>query len=689
MNKNVSPNLNAAQLKAVSAPTGPLLVLAGAGTGKTRVVISRIAQLVQRGTCPTRILAVTFTNRAAREMLSRANQLLKRKKDGPKPEISTIHSLCVRILRRHASRLGYPERFIIIDRGDQEGTARKVLKDLRVPDASLRPADLLQRVSRWKSVGVRPADAFSNLSADADESWELAAAGYRRYQEALRAVGAMDFDDLLIAADELFTTHEDIRQTESSRFDHILVDEYQDTSGIQERILMALARDHQSLCVVGDDDQSIYAWRGAQIHHILDFAHRWPDATVVRLEENYRSTPEIIKAANALITHNSKRHGKTLVAKSPAGVPPTINQAQDEVNEAQDVVSEVESLLREGATIPAETAILVRTGEQTRVFEQELRRRDIPYELIGSRSFFDRREVKDTLAFLRLIIDPDDDMALSRIANVPPRGLSSHTIEKCRTAASIGGRSLWQELKHASQNNELTRAAMGGAHSLEQLVALRDRAATVGAAETLRIALAQTGYQKYLERIYEDDLHEAEARWLCVEEVVNALAQHEKTHRIAKNCNDFVQLARQFLDDLILEITEAERLESDQDKGKGNKLRLMTLHAAKGLEFDCVWMVGMEEGLLPHARSLNEGIQAVDEERRLCYVGVTRARKRLSLSLCLTRMKWGKTKMCRPSRFLYELTDQAEKFEPCDDDSVHSSSKSKEKVTRKRAVRRR
>ncbi|MEO1991484.1 MAG: UvrD-helicase domain-containing protein [Pirellulales bacterium] len=689
MNKNFPPNLNAAQLRAVSAPAGPLLVLAGAGTGKTRVVISRIAQLVKRGACPSRILAVTFTNRAAREMLGRANQLLKRKKDGPKPEISTIHSLCVRILRRHASRLGYPERFIIIDRGDQEGTARKVLKDLRVPDASLRPADLLQRVSRWKSVGIRPADAFSNLSADADESWELAAAGYRRYQEALKAVGAMDFDDLLISVDALFTTHEDIRQKESRRFDHILVDEYQDTSGIQERILMALARDHQSLCVVGDDDQSIYAWRGAQIHHILDFAHRWPDATVVRLEENYRSTPEIIKAANALITHNSKRHGKTLVSKSPAGVPPTINQAQDEVNEAQDVVSEVESLLREGATIPAETAILVRTGEQTRVFEQELRRRDIPYELIGSRSFFDRREVKDILAFLRLIIDPNDDMALSRIANVPPRGLSNHTIEKCRNAASIAGRSLWQELEHASNNNELTRAARGGMHSLEQLVALRDSAATVGAAETLRIALDQVGYKKYLERVYDDDLNEAEARWLCVEDVVNALAQHEKTHRITNNCNDFVQLARQFLDDLILEITEAERLENDQDKGKGNKLRLMTLHAAKGLEFDCVWMVGMEEGLLPHVRSLKDGIQAVDEERRLCYVGVTRARKRLALTLCLTRMKWGKTKPCRPSRFLYELTEQAEKFEPCSDDMAHTSSHPKAKEPRKRTARRR
>ncbi|MFM7034118.1 MAG: ATP-dependent helicase, partial [Planctomycetia bacterium] len=400
---DASPKLNAAQLQAVTAPVGPLLVLAGAGTGKTRVVIARIAHLVRRGTCPSRILAVTFTNKAAREMLARARSLLPRKKDGPKPEISTIHSLCVRILRRHAARLGYPERFTIVDRGDQEGTARSVLKELRVPEASLRPADLLDRVSRWKSAGIRPDDAFANLSSDADESWELAAAGYRRYQQALRSTGAVDFDDLLLVVDELFTAHEDARRQEAGRFDHLLVDEYQDTSGIQERILASLARDHRSFCVVGDDDQSIYAWRGAQIAHILDFAKRWPGATVVRLEENYRSTPEIIKAANELIGHNTRRHGKQLISRAPSGVPPVIMQAQDEVDESQRVVGETESLLREGATIPAECAILVRTGEQTRAFEQELRRRGIPYELIGSRSFFDRREVKDVMAFLRLL----------------------------------------------------------------------------------------------------------------------------------------------------------------------------------------------------------------------------------------------------------------------------------------------
>ncbi|MFM7244809.1 MAG: ATP-dependent helicase, partial [Planctomycetaceae bacterium] len=266
--------LNPAQQEAVHAPPGPLLVLAGAGTGKTRVVIARIGHLVWRGAKPSRILAVTFTNKAAREMLARAQKGLK-KGSVEKPEISTIHSLCVRILRRHAARLGYPDRFAIIDRGEQEAAARAVLKELKIADTVLRPADLLDRVSRWKSRAVRADVALDAVPADADDTWTLAAAGYRRYQNGLKAAGAVDFDDLLLLVDELFTHHEDVRRAEAGRFDHVLIDEYQDTSGIQERILSALARDHRSICVVGDDDQSIYAWRGAEISHILDFAKRW------------------------------------------------------------------------------------------------------------------------------------------------------------------------------------------------------------------------------------------------------------------------------------------------------------------------------------------------------------------------------------------------------------------------------
>jgi len=649
----------------VQAPIGPLLVLAGAGTGKTRVVIARIAHLVWRGSRPSRILAVTFTNKAAREMLARAKASLKPRSGGRSnqaggkedlPEISTIHSLCVRILRRHATRLGYPERFAIIDRGEQESTARKVLKELKVPDTTLSPGDLVDRVSRWKSAAVRPDDAMANLSADAPEHWTLAAAGYRRYQHALRVAGAVDFDDLLMLVEELFDKHEDVRLVEAGRFDHVLVDEYQDTSGIQERILSALARDHRSICVVGDDDQSIYAWRGAQISHILEFPNRWPRAVTIRLEENYRSTPEIIHAANTLIACNTRRHRKTLVSRAPSGPPPAIVQAQDELDEARRVVSDVEARIREGSVDPPEAVILLRTGEQTRVFEQELRRRDIPYELVGSRSFFDRREVKDVMSFLRLMVDPDDDLALSRIANVPPRGLSSTVILAARSTAQSAGRSLWRELLGRRSEAALSSAAAGGVTALEQLIALGGGSPRPDPAEALRQLLERSGYRRFLEKEYEDAA-EFEARWACVEEVVNGLAGHHKLHRSE---HDLAKIVRGYLDDLVLDVKEAERFQDDKPASRA--LRLMTLHAAKGLEFDYVWMVGLEEGILPHHRSLADGLQAIAEERRLAYVGVTRARKRLALSLCLTRMKWGKSRPCRPSRFLYELTGQADKF---------------------------
>jgi len=277
----------------------------------------------------------------------------------------------------------------------------------------------------------------------------------------MRTAGAVDFDDLLLLVDELFTSHDAIRRGEAGRFDHLLIDEYQDTSGIQERILGSLARDHRSICVVGDDDQSIYAWRGAEIAHILDFATRWPGARIVKLEQNYRSTPEIIRAANLLIEQNGRRHGKTLVSHAPAGVPPAILQAQDEDDEARRVTGDIESLFRERQVDPSEAVILVRTGEQTRAYEQELRRRGIPYELVGSRSFFDRREVKDVMAFLRFLAEPDDDLALARIANLPPRGLSATTLQAARKAATEGGTSLWQELLAARAAGRLTAAGAG------------------------------------------------------------------------------------------------------------------------------------------------------------------------------------------------------------------------------------
>jgi DNA helicase-2/ATP-dependent DNA helicase PcrA len=645
--------LNPAQHDAVHAPPGPLLVLAGAGTGKTRVVIARIARLVQRGAAASRILAVTFTNRAAREMLERATTASgKRATRNDKPEISTIHSLCARILRRHAERAGYPPGFAIIDRGEQESVARRVLKEIKAPQTSLQPGDLLYRISRWKTAAIRPGDAAEYAE---DDRSQLAASGYRRYQDALKAAGAVDFDDLLCVVDELFTHDTEVRQSEAGRFDHVLVDEYQDTSRTQERILTALARDHKSFCVVGDDDQSIYAWRGAEISHILEFPQRWPGAHVVRLEENYRSTPQIITAANLLIERNSRRHGKTLISKGESGPPPVIVQAADEEDEAKRVVGEVADRIRLQQVTPGEAVILFRTGEQTRLFEQELRRRTIQYELVGSRSFFDRREVKDVMAFLRVQVDPDDDMAFVRIANVPPRGISAAVLKKTRGEASLAGTSLWKAFLAARSEKRLSPAASAGVDRLAEWVG-RDPPVSKAPSAVLAELIDTVGYQQFLAKEYEDP-DERAARQDCAQELVNALSQSErgKVGRLP-----FSQIVREFLDDLVLDVQERERFKSE--KPRGDVLRLMTLHAAKGLEFDAVWIVGMEEGFLPHKRAIDEGETGIAEERRLAYVGVTRARKRITLSLCLSRTKWGKRKASRPSRFLYELTGQAEKF---------------------------
>jgi DNA helicase-2/ATP-dependent DNA helicase PcrA len=658
----------------VHAPVAPLLVLAGAGTGKTRVVIARIAELVRRGSPPSRILAVTFTNKAAREMLSRLPKLRTpggsarspRASAPPQPdlpEISTIHSLCCRILRRNAERAGYTPRFGICDRTEQEAIARRVLKEIRVAEATLTPAQLLDRVGRWKTAGLDPDESIAHAE---DDVAQLAASGYRRYQRALENAGLVDFDDLLVVVDRLFRRHEDIRHSEAARFDHVLVDEYQDTSSIQDRILAGLARDHESLCVVGDDDQSIYAWRGAEVSHILQFKQSWPTATVVRLEENYRSTPEIIRAANLLIGHNARRLGKTLVSRAPSGPPPAVLQAEDELDEAKRVVGELADRLRLGECAPSEAAILVRIGELTRSFEQELRRRGVPYELVGSRSFFDRREVKDVMALTRLLVDPDDDLALARVANAPPRGLSPRVLEAGRRRAAAERSSLWRALVASAADGGLPPAAAAGVGEIERALqsaraaAVRD-AHTIRPSEALVSLLASLRYREHLEQEYEDAA-ERQERLGCVEELVNGLARASARPQGASpaGVDPLAASLSEFLDELVLDVQQAERFRSE--RRRGDAVKLMTLHAAKGLEFDAVWMVGMEENILPHHRALAEDGPGVDEERRLCYVGVTRARKRLTLSLCLTRLKWGKPRRSLPSRFLYELTGQPERF---------------------------
>jgi DNA helicase-2/ATP-dependent DNA helicase PcrA len=656
--------LNPAQLDAVRTLKGPLLVLAGAGTGKTRVVTYRIAELIRRGTRPDRILAVTFTKKAAGEMQQRAAELLSHSKKRPtapakravpRPEISTFHSLCVRILRRHIERLGYPQKFVICDRNEQESQARAALRELRAPNAALAPGDLLAIVSRWKSLSHRPEQAAAAAENDREQ---LAAAAYRRYQENLKRVGAVDFDDLLLLTEELLSKFGQVRRAESQRFDHVLIDEYQDTNRTQYQIVKALAGGHRNLCVVGDDDQSIYAWRGAEVAHILRFEQDWPEAKIVRLEDNYRSTAAILQYANTLIGFNRQRHEKVLRAARPGGLRPSILQCQDEAQEAQRVVADICSSLESRRAEPRDIAILCRTNEQPRSFETELRRAQVPYVLIGGMSFFDRKEVRDVLSYLKVIDNPHDEPALMRIINFPPRGIGNAAQKRLIDEATSRGKFLWDVLSDALVIDGIDAKT---AHAVGEFRRLIDESRVgeqkSGLAAIISQLLDKTKYRAALANLY-PDATEREARLASLEEIVNAAATYEKNHRVSSRAT-----LSGFLDDMLL----SERDDSDEKDSQlaRNAVALMTLHSAKGLEFPRVYLVGMEEGILPHKRSLAiENDAAIDEERRLCYVGVTRAREHLTLSFALTRRKWGKPQKTVPSRFLYEMTGQAESFPP-------------------------
>jgi DNA helicase-2/ATP-dependent DNA helicase PcrA len=670
-------DLNPAQYDAVTTLAGPLLVLAGAGTGKTRVVTYRIAELIRNRIRPERILAVTFTNKAADEMQQRTAAMLGKKLE-KRPEMSTFHSLCVRILHRHIHLLGYPTNFAIYDRGDQEGVARTVLREIRAPDAMLRPGDLIYLISRWKSASVRPEEAATLAQTDREH---LAAAGYRRYQNALKAAGALDFDDMLLCTEDLFAQFPKARKAEADRFDHLLVDEYQDTNGSQYRIVKALAAAHRNLCVVGDDDQSIYGWRGAEVAHILRFKSDWPDAKVVRLEINYRSTREIVEWSNRLIAFNKLRHGKVLRATC-SGEPPRILQLEDEEKEAKTVVGEIAARMLEKKRHPRDFAILCRTNEQPRAFEMELRRQKIPYVLMGGMSFYDRKEIRDILAYVKLLAHPSDEVSLLRIINLPARGISQTTVKRLMEEAIRRGRPLWEVLPDAGTLPGLSPAAVDAIGRFRAMIERFQREVkTRSLADVLKTLIREINYKDELTKLY-PNAADQESRWASVEELVNAAAAYSQR----ETDNGHRPAAAGFLQEVAL--TGDEYGQDKETKLQRDAVALMTLHAAKGLEFREVYMVGMEEGTLPHHRSIAEAEKgtgavcrngpegashkrclspfpasagaAVDEERRLCYVGVTRAQRRLTLTLALNRFKWGKSRPTIPSRFLYELTGRAD-----------------------------
>ncbi len=637
--------LNPGQRDAVHTLSGPLLVLAGAGTGKTRVVMHRLVELIRHGTRPSRILAVTFTNKAAKEMQERAAEMLgKRLKE--KPEISTFHSLCVRILRRNIKHLGYPSEFAIYDRGDQESVARGALREVRIAETALKPSEAINFIGQWKTSAVGSAEAAAIAQSDKQH---LAASVYRRYQDALRAAGAVDFDDLLLLSEELFRRFPDVCRQEAARFDHLMIDEYQDTNQTQYRIVKALAGRHRNLCVVGDDDQSIYGWRGAEVAHILRFNKDWPDAKVVRLETNYRSTRQIIAWANRIIAFNKVRHAKKLRA-TMSGDNPRILQLQDENFEAQTVVGEIFKAVESRRRRPGDFAILFRTNEQPRIFEEELRRANLPYVLVGGTSFFDRKEIRDLAAYLRLIANPRDEVSLLRAINTPARGIGQATITRLTKTAVARGIPIWEILPRADEVGKVTAAARRGIDAFRSMIRrYRQRAKSENLVKLFGDLIGEIGYKEELARLYSnpDDL---QSRWAAVEEMVNAMSTYVQRER-QPTLAGFVQ-----------EISLGDR-DDDRDKEEQlarDAITLMTLHSAKGLEFPEVYLVGMEEGILPHKRSLSDADSAVDEERRLCYVGITRAQQRLTLTLPLSRRKWGKARETIPSRFLYEITGQAD-----------------------------
>ncbi len=639
--------LNDVQRAAVHTLSGPMLVLAGAGTGKTRVITHRIVELIRSGIAADRILSVTFTNKAAKEMQQRTTDLIGRRLPA-KPFISTFHSLCVRILREEIEHLGYPSRFQIMDRGDQESAARRVLRDIRVTEKSLKPGDLLGVISRWKSAGVsadRAADASEN-----DHEF-LASMGYRRYQESIRAAGAVDFDDLLLLTDRLFHEFPDVLARQQSRFDHVQIDEYQDTNEIQFRLIAALVREHQNLCVVGDDDQAIYGWRGAEVKHILGFGSHFPEAAVFRLEDNYRCTDRILELANRLVLHNRGRHPKTLRAHKTSTQDVRMIEYPDEQQEAEKVVLEIRFLWQKKDVPLRDVAILFRTNEQPRMFEAEMRRTGVPYVLIGSQSFYDRKEIRDLLSYLKVISHPQDESSLFRIINVPARGIGATTVQRLQERAVHEGRAFWDVVSEARQAGELPAKANAGLQNLEQLLQRFRRRFDESPQQMehlLRELVETIHYESEIERQYKDPQQQL-ARTAVIDEFVESVGEYvQKT-------------IRPTLDDYLTSITlEGRDEEPDKEtQAAENAVKLMTLHSAKGLEFPRVYMVGMEEGLLPHKRSVDATEKEIEEERRLTYVGVTRAKDVLTFTRAATRRKWGKVRPSMASRFLFEMFDEA------------------------------
>ena len=669
--------LNPEQRLAVETTEGPVLVLAGAGSGKTRVITYRIAHLLATGVEPERVLAVTFTNKAAAEMRERVAELV-----GPKQAerltIGTFHSFCLRTLREHAETIGFENGISIADAADQLAACKSVLRELHIPEATIQPPVLQSRISLLKNQLVTPAE-FAGRPGD--EQDDLVARAYERYEEFLRRSRKMDFDDLLLYTVRLLGQEGPIRSRLQEQFSHALVDEYQDTNEPQFEIVRRLCEGHRNLCVVGDDDQSIYSWRGADVSKILGFDRTFPEAKVIRLETNYRSTQEILDAANRVIANNPTRHEKTLRSHAGRGELVQLVVHRDDETEAEFVVRDLRQRVDAGKARFGDHAILFRTAIQPRVFETELRARGVPYVLIGGMSYFDRKEVRDVLAYLKLIQNPKDEVSLLRIVNCPQRGVGKTTIDRVLAHATAEGITVPEAFQRADSIEGLNRKAAEAVQRLQERLRVfgEERHAGMDLETFVSRVVEDFAYRSEVERLYPDPLQQAR-RWQAVEELIQLAARHSKRRK------------RPSLGTFLNELTLSTNDEPDKEEGeRRNAITLMTLHAAKGLEFPRVYLVGLEEGILPHVKSaVGDG---VEEERRLMYVGITRAREGLILSHTQERRRHGALVRVHPSRFLFELKgqDPPEDWIPAgrEDELPREMRERKRKAARKKRGRRR
>lgn len=628
--------LNAAQYEAVTYLGGPLLVIAGAGSGKTRVLTYRIAYLIEEaGVLPHEILAVTFTNKAAREMRERIAVRI-----GPMAErlwMGTFHATCVQILRRYADRLGYTQRFTIFDTTDQLTTVRNCLKELNFDSKNFEPRAILSAISRAKNERIGPEEYLDR----AGDYWERQVGRlYKAYDQKLFEAKAFDFDDLLVKTVDLFDQEPEILRSFQERFRHVLVDEYQDTNHVQYLLVKRLAGLHRNLCVVGDADQSIYKFRGADIRNILNFERDYADAKVIKLEENYRSTKRILEAANAVIKNNVDRPEKNLYTQNPEGSLIGLFKADDERGEAAFLCDELSRLRREEGYNLDQIAVLYRTHAQSRSFEEEFIRRGINYRIYSGVRFYERKEIKDIISYLRVIANPDDVLSLRRIINVPKRGIGDTTLGRLESFAADQGISLFAALGRAEE------AGLGAA-ACKRVQAFREfldecmrQSEQVGLTTLTEYTLRHSGY---LTELQKERTLEAEGR--------------------IENLNEFLSVTKQFKTENegagLLDFLEHVALIADVDAMEegAEGLTLMTLHSAKGLEFPVVFMVGMEDGIFPHSRSMwDEG--ELEEERRLCYVGMTRAMERLYLTCAKQRILYGQPSYSQPSRFIDEIPEE-------------------------------